>query len=94
MTITNETHVDPRCNLIHRLYNQSPYEEFQLKGYRDFYMKMGGYVQLLVNLGLTIQSTYESYDMNKTDQYVEVQKMYGSSIQKAIVSLIDYDHVG
>ena len=34
----------PKCNLIELLYNESPYEEFQLKGYRDFYMKMAGYI--------------------------------------------------
>ena len=79
--IDNSTSTIYRCNLIDSLYNQSPYQEFQLKGYKDFYMKMAGYVQLIVNLGISVESTYQTLLQDKPDQYVEVQKMYGPTIQ-------------
>lgn len=65
---------NPGCNIIDILYEASPYgPEGNMRpytGYRDYYMQVAGYTEVISAIGLTILSTYESFiNPNNTNQY-------------------------
>jgi len=48
------------CFITEHFYQNSPKHEFEFKGHREYYMEMAGFVQLIANLGMIVESTYQS----------------------------------
>ena len=65
------------CNMYNRFYDKSPCNGYNMTGYADYIMNNGGYIQMLANVGLIIQSTYTAFS-NPTDEtaYQVVQKEF------------------
>ena len=69
------------CNLIEELYDMSYYspQKMFFKGYRDYYMRAAGNTQILANLALIIDTTFQSFRSNDKQEYKDEFQRFGSS---------------
>jgi len=85
-----------RCNLIRELYDESYYAAQHLfyKGYRDYYMQAAGSTQLLANLGLIVDSAYQTFKADDEEAYKAEQSRFGGVFGTAIAAVNFYNFQG
>jgi predicted glycosyltransferase involved in capsule biosynthesis len=65
--LTNNTSLIPEnCYITEHFYEESPYDMFKFRGFQDYYMELAGYTHLVANLGIIVESFYQSVKKNDT----------------------------